>query len=55
MRKTNTLEEHGKKLVKSSCEKESLTLLKQKFFLKKLLMRGWVNYEIYIEKLVLIT
>ena len=54
MRKTNTLEEHGKQLVKSSCEKESLTLLKQKFFLK-LLMRGWVKYEIYIEKLVLIT
>ena len=29
-KRITALEEHGKKLVKSSCEKESLILLKQK-------------------------
>ena len=35
-----------KQLVKSSGEKESLRLLKQKKILKNLLMKGWVKYKI---------
>ena len=38
------LEEHGKQIVKSSDEKESLTILNQKKkFLKYFLMKGWVK------------
>ena len=41
------IEEHGKQLVKSNGERESLTL-------QHLLMTGWAKYKTYVNKLILI-
>ena len=42
----NALEEQGKQIVKYSDEKESLTHLKQKTFLKNLLIDEWKKFKI---------
>ena len=39
-KQTKTIKEHGKQLIKSSGEKDSLEILKQKEILMSLLMKG---------------